>query len=295
MPLVRLKPTDNGKQWGDIAEPSYVLWKASAHTELNALTEELKAYFNDSKVEIMGLVTVLKRDHHAVIVQKGCDIIIAFLENGEAEWNRNGWYLGKSAPYKRKVDGDLVHSYYLAVWEGMREHARADLTHAIGKILQEGKAVRKILVCGHSLVGGVSSLAFTDILYFIRNDFGSKSGTWGNGDSLNDENLPSVLQHFTFAGFAAADIGYHTKLNNTCEKYQIQAWDFVHHKDQTNQAHIPWFNTWRGHCYELPAEIVDHFASEFGPQCHGIEGYAQVAEWMYRCGGGDMVRSKYSY
>ncbi|RDI83416.1 hypothetical protein Vi05172_g6755 [Venturia inaequalis] len=140
MPLVRLKPTDNGKQWGDIAEASY-----------------LKAYFNDSKVEITGLVTVLKRDHHAVIVQKGCDIIIAFLENGEAEWNRNGWYLGKSAPYKRKVDGDLVHSYYLAVWEGMREHARADLTHAIGKILQEGKTVRKILVCGHSLGGGVSS------------------------------------------------------------------------------------------------------------------------------------------
>ncbi|KAE9964143.1 hypothetical protein EG328_010737 [Venturia inaequalis] len=227
MPLARLKPTDNGKQWGDIAEASYVVWKVSAHTELDALTEELKAYFNDSELEIMGLVTVLKCGHQVVIVQKGC----------------------ASSLHSLKVEKQ----------------------------------------------SGTGMAAFTDILYFIRNDFGSKSGTWGNGDCLNDENLSSVLQHFTFAGFAAADIGYHTKLNNTYEKYQIQAWDFVHHKDQTNQAHVPWFNTWRGHRYELPAEIVDHFASEFGPRCHGIEGYAQAAEWMYRRGGGDMVRSQYSY
>lgn len=103
-------------------------------------------------------------------------------------------------------------------------------------------------------------MAFTDILNYVRKEFGTGSvrpETWadyarnilGLGSAKSDRtwaengNLGSLFQHLTFAEYPAADMGYHTRLNRTYETYKIPAWDFVNHRDQTSWLHIPHFKS----------------------------------------------------
>ena len=137
------------------------------------------------------------------------------------------------------------------------------------------------------------SLAFTDIVKEIRHQYGSENSSpqgWAE-----DSNIRNIVKHITFSEFPAADISYHTMLNELYERYQIPACDIVNHADQTSLTHILHFRSWRGYHYKLPAEVIDHVAPSFGPQGHLMEGYMKAAEWMENHGRQDMVESMYSY
>ncbi|TID18540.1 hypothetical protein E2P81_ATG06455 [Venturia nashicola] len=280
MPLVRMKPQDNGEQWSIIAMAGHVLWKASAILDLKDLSHHLTQYFNDSTLHITKLETGINDSHKAVILSRDSEITIAFLGSSGSEIHMNTWHLAKnpgifSIPFERRDGGNLVHSFYFDMWKGMEAAAKQAISDAVARLKERGKKPEKIIVCGFSMGGGVSSLAFTDILNHVRNTFGSGSA---NRESwAEDRNLSSLIQHITFAEYPAADMGYHTILNHTYGNYQIPAWDFVNHRDQTSWLHIPHFKSWRGHRYILPAAVVDPVAPTFGKQCHNIEGYAKAA------------------
>ncbi|KAF2034490.1 hypothetical protein EK21DRAFT_97575 [Setomelanomma holmii] len=167
------------------------------------------------------------------------------------------------------------------MWHGMRKAASDELSKAVDGILAQGTTPKQIVVTGFSMGGGVSTMAFTDIVEHIRN-------TWGS------HNLGSLLQHLTFAAVAAGDQGFHTVLNNLYERYQIKAWDFMSHRDWTVHTHHFAFRSWRGHRYILPEAVVQHCGAEFGPQGHFILGCLKAAEWM-ESNGTDQVKSAYSY
>lgn len=121
-------------------------------------------------------------------------------------------------------------------------------------------------------------MAFTDILYHIRDTYGSASSSpqqWAS-----DENLSNLISHYTFAAVAAADEGYHTILNQLYDRYQIRVWDIMNHWDWTQHAHFFAFSSWRGHRYLLPDAVLQHCGGDFGPQGHWILGYVKVCEWM---------------
>ncbi|KAF2844588.1 hypothetical protein T440DRAFT_473266 [Plenodomus tracheiphilus IPT5] len=140
--------------------------------------------------------------------------------------------------------------------------------------------------------GGVSILAFTDILNHIRSTYGSASPSpqaWAI-----DSNLGTLIQHFTFAAVGPADQGYYTILYQLYERYQIRAWDFMNHMDWTVHTHYFAFRAWRGHRYILPDAVVGQFKGEFGPQNHWIFRYLKAVEWMAQWGT-DQVKGAYSY
>lgn len=138
----------------------------------------------------------------------------------------------------------------------------------------------------------LNRMAFTDILEHIRSTYGSQSTS--SQPWAKDETLGALIQHLTFAAFAAADEGYHTILNHLYEKYQIRAWDFMNHRDITVHLHDLAFRSWRGHRYRLPDAVVRFCKAEFGPPGHFIVGYLKAAEWM-ATNGTDQVKSDYSY
>jgi hypothetical protein len=135
-------------------------------------------------------------------------------------------------------------------------------------------------------------MAFTDVLNHIRCTYGSSS--FSPQHWAVDSNLGTLLSHLTFAAVAAGDQGFHTVLNNLYERYQIPAWDFCNHKDNTVHMHDLAFRSWRGHRYILPHAVVQCCEADFGQHGHGMRGYWKAAEWM-EGNGTDQVKSAYSY
>jgi hypothetical protein len=136
------------------------------------------------------------------------------------------------------------------------------------------------------------SMAFTEILQHIRSTYGSASPS--PQDWATDSNLGNLISHLTFAAVGAGDQGFHTVLNRLYEDYQMPAWDFWNHKDNTGHWHDFAFRSWRGHRYILPDAVVRYCEADFGQHAHGIRGYWKAAEWM-EGNGTDQVKSAYSY
>lgn len=110
-----------------------------------------------------------------------------------------------------------------------------------------------------------------DIVEHIRHQYGSASSSpfpWAS-----DSSLARLIQHITFAEFAAASPSYHQHLNAFYSHYQIPAWDIVHPQDFTSRLHMPFFRGWRGYRYELPKEATRGLEKEFAAGRHDMPGY----------------------
>ncbi|KAF2127856.1 hypothetical protein P153DRAFT_376802 [Dothidotthia symphoricarpi CBS 119687] len=244
--------------WGDISEAAAVIWRASTCPHLDYFRTTLQNHLSDAKLTAIDLHTAIDNTRRAVVVCSREKITIAFQGSQPYELFKNTWIDGKGPK----------------LW---------DLPFPSPK---------QITVAGFSMGGGISILAFTDILEHIRTTCGSASPSpqpWAV-----DSNLGSLFQHFTFAAVAAGDQGYYTVLNNLYERYKIRAWDFLNHRDMTVHTHHFALRSWRGHRYILPEAVVGQYSAEFGHQGHFILGYLKAAEWM-AVNGTDQVKSAYSY
>ncbi|KAF2727423.1 hypothetical protein EJ04DRAFT_594984 [Polyplosphaeria fusca] len=250
------------QDWNDIKEAAHVIWQATIIPDNPQL--------------------LITRNHKAVIICNGETIVIAFLGSNEDEIIKNMWFYGKGEnwfdiPYPIFENEHHVHSFYRDTWHGMRQSTYNALDKAVENMLARGV---------------VPKLAFMNIVEHVRGKYGSASSSpqqWAK-----DENLGSLIQHFTFAAVSSADQGYYTVLNELYGKHKIRAWDFMNHKDVTVHAHFFAFRAWRGHRYILPDAVERFFESEFGPQSNCILGYLKAAEWMAK-NGTDQVKSAYSY
>ncbi|KAH7079352.1 hypothetical protein BKA63DRAFT_563987 [Paraphoma chrysanthemicola] len=295
MPLIRLQP--GSSQWPSIKHAAHILWRASTNPDINTLRTTLQTDVSDASLTAIDLYTGINLSRRAVLIHSGDTITLAFEGSDPNELIKNTWASAKGPnwwdlPYPVYVDGNRVHSFFRDMWHGMRDAAFQALGEAVQSILARGGAVKNIVVTGFSMGGGVSILAFTEILEHIRSTWGSESSA--SHDWAVDSHLNSLVQHLTFAAVAAADQGYYTVLNSLYERYQIRAWDFMNHKDWTAHTHDLAFRSWRGHRYILPDAVVRHLDAEFGPQGHFMLGYLKAAEWM-EGNGTDQVKSAYSY
>ncbi|KAI8931193.1 hypothetical protein NX059_011543 [Plenodomus lindquistii] len=232
MPLVKLK--DGTTDWADVCHAAAALWCASKSPDLNTLRAALEERYSDPAVTAVDLWTGINNSPRGEVVCTNDTIIIAFEGSHPDELIKNTWTDGKGSnlwdlPYAVFTDGDCVHSFYRDMWWGMMQATFKGLDDAVKSISARGAQPRKIMVAGFSMGGGVSILAFSDILDQIRKTYGSTSAspqTWAI-----DSNLGSLVQHFTFAAVAAADQGYYTVLNELYMRYQIRPWDFMNHLD----------------------------------------------------------------
>ncbi|KAH6288706.1 hypothetical protein HBI39_215510 [Parastagonospora nodorum] len=297
--LIRLQ---NGpSQWPDIKDAAHILWRASIHPEISPLRDTLAGDFSYPSLFAKDLHTGINSSRRAIIVRYHDNITIVFEGTGSDALVMNLWTnLWADAkgpniwdiPFPVYTDGNRVHSFYRDMWHGMRASTLDALSEAVKCIVAKGNAPKSIVVAGFSMGGGVSTMAFMDIVHHVRTTWGSESPA--PCDWAKDEGFASLIQHLTFAAVAAGDQGFHTVLNNVYEHYSIRAWDFMHHNDITRHAHHPAFRSFRGYRYILPDAIVRHFGAEFGPVGHWILGYLKAAQWMTEHGT-DQVKSEYVY
>ncbi|CAI9635564.1 unnamed protein product [Alternaria burnsii] len=288
---------DGPSQWPDIADAARILWLASISPDIIAFRHELPTYYPNTSYSATELWTGLNASRRAVFVAIDENITIAFEGSDRNELVKNTWANAKGPnwwdiPYAVYDGGNRVHSFFRDMWYGMRDETFRALSEAIRNIKEKGSTPRKITIAGFSQGGGVSTMAFTDILEHIRCTYGSESApsqAWAE-----DNNIGNLVQHLTFAAMAAGDQGFHTVLNNLYERHAIRAWDFMHYQDWTRHAHDLAFRSWRGHRYILPDAVVRHHQAEFGQHGHSILGYLGVAEWM-AMNGTDQVKSEYAY
>ncbi|KAF7190458.1 hypothetical protein HII31_08172 [Pseudocercospora fuligena] len=292
MPLVKLENSPTG--WHDVKDAADILWRISLESEINTLRTSLRNHYSDPTLTIRDLHTGINNSRRAVLVSTKQKCTIAFEGSHPDEWYKNTWTDGKGPgwwefPYPvYDENGHRIHSFYRDMWYGMRTAAFAALDAAIDKICEP----KQIIITGFSMGGGVSILAFTDILEHIRKTYGSASSSpqaWAA-----DDNLGALIQHITFAAVAAADQGYYTVLNRLYERHGVRAWDFMNHRDWTQHIHHFAFRSWRGYKYILPEAVVGQFNAEFGDQGHFILGYLKAAEWMLEHGT-DQVKSAWEY
>ncbi|EUC41735.1 hypothetical protein COCMIDRAFT_29552 [Bipolaris oryzae ATCC 44560] len=293
MRLVRLE--GGPSQWNDVKDAADILWRSTLNADINAITAALRGHYQNPQLTISELYTGFNASRRAVVVYNTDKITIAFLGSELKEIYMNTWTDGKGwlgIPYPVFENGNRIHSFYRDMWHAMRQATFDALDRAVGDMAARGATPKQIVVAGFSMGGGISIMAFTDILERIRHTWGDQSGSpqsWAR-----DEVLRELVQHITFAAVAAGDQGYYTLLNDLYDRYQIRAWDFMNHCDWTVNFHHGAFRSWRGYRYVLPDAMVRQFGGDFGGNGHGILGYLKVAEWM--AGGRDgQVHSEYSY
>ncbi|XP_014562611.1 hypothetical protein COCVIDRAFT_32541 [Bipolaris victoriae FI3] len=293
MKLVRLE--GGPAQWYDVKDAADILWRSTLSPDINAITASLRDLYPNPTLTLSELHTGFNASRRGVVVCNNDKITIAFLGSDVMELYMNTWTDGAGwlgIPYAVFENGNRIHSFYRDMWHAMRQAAFDALDRAVGDMAARGTTPKQIIVAGFSMGGGISIMAFTDILERIRHTWGDPSGSpqsWAR-----DEVLRELVQHITFAAVAAGDQGYYTVLNDLYDKYQIRAWDFMNRYDFTVNFHHGAFRSWRGYRYVLPDAMVRQFSGEFGLNAHGILGYLKVAEWM--AGGGDgQVNSVYDY
>ncbi|KAF1921321.1 hypothetical protein BDU57DRAFT_510070 [Ampelomyces quisqualis] len=296
MPLVTL---DTGtSQWPTIKSAALVLWRASLDPSPSTLCANLQPYFPTASLHATEFHTAINMSRRAVLVSQDTHVTIAFEGSDGRELIKNLWSMGKGPnfwdlPYPVFEGGNRVHSFFRDMWHAMRGDVFGALDEAVRRMREcAGSGPERVVVTGFSQGGGVSTLAFTDILQYIRCTYGANAPdpqSWAA-----DGNLGHVLQHITFAALGAADQGYHAVLNGLYERYSIRAWDFMNHEDKTRHVHDLAFRSWRGHRYILPDAVVRHCDGAFGSDGHLILGYLKAAEWMEE-NATDQVKSEYSY
>ncbi|KAH8723125.1 hypothetical protein GQ44DRAFT_657310 [Phaeosphaeriaceae sp. PMI808] len=295
--MVLVKLQDGPSQWTDIKEAAQILSHESYTPDVNVLRAGLQNHFVDPILTVVDLHTGFNAGRKAVLVNSHERITVAFTGSGSDGLWRNTWANAKGPnfwdiPYAVYTDGNRVHSFFRDMWHAMRSATFHALSQAVDSIVAREAVPRQIIITGFSMGGGVSTMAFTDILEYVRSTYGSESHspqTWAS-----DNNLSSLFQHLTFAAVAAADQGFHTILNYLYERHQIRAWDFMNHMDWTRHFHDWAFRSWRGHRYIFPDAVVRQYKAEFGPQNHFLLGYLKAVEWMERYGT-DQVKSEYTY
>ncbi|KAI9701623.1 MAG: hypothetical protein M1820_006394 [Bogoriella megaspora] len=295
MPLVRLQ--DGPSQWSDIKDASDILWRSTVTPDINNVATVLRDQYQNAHLNVEELHTGMNVSRRAIIVSNGEKITIAFPGSDPKELHKNLWIDAKGPswwdrPYPVYENGNRIHSFFRDMWHGMRSATYDALSRSVEDMTVRGATPKQITITGFSMGGGISILAFTDILERVRHTWGSKSTSpqsWAQ-----DEKLGSLFQHLTFAAVAAGDMGYYTILNRLYETYQIRAWDFLNHRDITVHTHHPQFRSWLGYRYILPDAVAGPFRNEFGGIGHSILGYLKAAEWMTK-NGTNMVKSAYSY
>ncbi|KAJ9091284.1 hypothetical protein QFC21_007273 [Naganishia friedmannii] len=210
-------------------------------------------------------------------------LVLAFEATKPKEMIMNAWSHGKdkkwnSVPYARYRDGRQVHSFYLDMWLGMRKATLEALTDNILEVEHSDQVPSSFIVSGHSMGGGISTLAIIDIIEHLRTSFGSLS-TQPRPWAL-DEKLGSFIRHITFAEFAASGQAYNEHLNEYYARYAILGIDLVHPFDFTTRLHLPFFRAWRGHRYVLPSASVKPFEKEYAAGRHDMPGYLRSVEWL---------------
>ncbi|OAL45382.1 hypothetical protein IQ07DRAFT_684305 [Pyrenochaeta sp. DS3sAY3a] len=295
MPLVRLQ--DGPSQWKDIEDAASTLWRSTLFPDISVIATLLQDHYRNPNLRVSELKTRLSISRRGIVVCSAEKITIAFLGSDPNELHKSLWTDAKGPawwdfPYPVYENGNRVHSFFRDMWHGMRQETYEALSSAVDEMAARGATPKQIIVTGFSMGGGISIIAFTDILEKIRHTWGSQSASprsWAQ-----DEELGSLVQHLTFAAVAAGDQGYYTVLNQLYETYQIRAWDFLNHRDMTVHVHHFNFRSWRGHRYILPEAVVRDFDEDFGGNGHGIFGYSKVAGWIAE-NGTDQVKSAYSY
>lgn len=277
MQLVRLQ--GGPSQWNDVKDAADILWRSTHSPDINDITTALRDHYQNPTLSVSELWTGFNASRRAVVVYNTDKITIAFLGSDPNELHMNTWTDGSGwlgIPYPVFENGNRIHSFFRDMWHAMRQATFDALDSAVQDMAARGATPKQIIVTGFSMGGGISIMAFTDILERIRHTWGDQSGSpqsWAR-----DEVLRELVQHITFAAVAAGDIGYYTVLNDLYHKYQIRAWDFMNHRDWTVHIHHWSFRSWRGYRYVLPDAMVRQFGDEFGGNGHGIWGYLRVAE-----------------
>ncbi|CAI6327759.1 unnamed protein product [Periconia digitata] len=295
MPLVELQ--DGPWEWWDIKDAADILWRSTLDPDIHNIASALQSHYQNPQLEVTELITGINASRRGIVVCNGEKITIAFLGCDSNELHMNMWVFAKGPswwdiPYPVYENGHQVHSFFRDMWHAMRIAAYDAINMAVESMAARGSSPKQIIITGFSMGGGISILAFSEILERIRNRWGSGSDSpqpWAK-----DENLGSLVQHLTFAAVSAGDFGYYSALNRLYEKHHIRAWDFFNHRDITVHIHHIQFRTWRGHRYTLPEAVVRPFSNEFGGQGHNILGYLKAAEWMCEHGT-DQVKSEYRY
>lgn len=85
-----------------------------------------------------------------------------FQESADDEIHKNLWIFGKGpnwwdTPYPVHVNGNKVHSFYLDMWNGMRDAVFSALGNAVATMRDRGMMPKKLIIAGYSMGGGVST------------------------------------------------------------------------------------------------------------------------------------------
>ncbi|KAF2006155.1 hypothetical protein P154DRAFT_559300 [Amniculicola lignicola CBS 123094] len=281
MPLVKLQ--DGPSQWKDIEDAAGILWRSTLTPDISAVATALQDHYQNPNLIVSELKTGFNVSRRAVVVCNSEKITIAFLGSDPKELHKNWWINAKGPafwdwPYPVYENGNRIHSFFRDMWYGVRLATYGALSSAVEDMAARGATPKQIIVTGFSMGGGISIIAFTDILERIRCTRGLQSGSpqsWAQ-----DKELGSLVQHLTFAAVPAGDQGYYTVLNQLYETHQIRAWIFLNHRDRTVLIHPFQFRSWRGYQYILPDAVVRFFGNEFSANGHCILGYMKAAEWM---------------
>ncbi|KAH7130694.1 hypothetical protein B0J11DRAFT_430374, partial [Dendryphion nanum] len=293
--LVKLQ---NGpSQWNDIKDAANILWRSTLTPDFSTMTSAFQDHYQNPELSAKELHTGMNDSRRAIVVSNGEKITIAFLGSSPNELHMNLWINAKGPgwwewPYPVYENGNRIHSFFRDMWHGMRQATFDALSSSLDDMVARGATPKQIIITGFSMGGGISILAFTEILEGIRHRWGSQSESpqlWAQ-----DKDLGSLVQHLTFAAVSAGDQGYYTILNDLYCEYQIRAWDFLSHRDTTVHIHYLSFRSWRGYRYVLGEAVVGQFFDSFGGNGHNILGYLKAVEWMTE-NGTDHIKTYYDY
>lgn len=158
MPLAELRP--GTQDWKDVAYAALVLCKASQLPDLSVLQNGLRNKWPTSSV--VELYTGINQGRKAVVSTHHDTIVIGFQGSGEDEIMKNMWTHGKGPnwwdiPYPVHLDGNQVHSFYLDMWNGMKDACLTALSKSITAMQQKDLSPSKVIIAGYSMGGGVST------------------------------------------------------------------------------------------------------------------------------------------
>lgn len=88
--------------------------------------------------------------------------MLAFQGSAPDELHKNFGANGKGPnwwdfPYDVHVDGNRVHSFYLDMWNGMKNNVFSAVDNAVGAMRVQNETPKKFIIAGFSMGGGVST------------------------------------------------------------------------------------------------------------------------------------------
>ncbi|PVH92202.1 hypothetical protein DM02DRAFT_701083 [Periconia macrospinosa] len=229
----------------DIKDAANILWQSTVWRsrdtpDISATTRALREHYQNSDLIVSELVPgasrlpAVDRTRIGVVVCNGDKITIAFL--------------GADPPSAFYENGRQLNEGCRRTWELVKEETYSALSHAVESMAARNTNPKHIILTGYSKGGGISVIAFPDILELIRSSWGSKSTLpklWAE-----DGNLGSLVQHLTFAALEGGTEDSYTALNLLYETHLIRAWDFCHYDDKIAETHYYEFqDLWRGRRY----------------------------------------------